>query len=341
MRLALIHSSDTSPGYSRKLKGQKFVYLDKEGNRITDEETVARIKKLAIPPAWTNVWICAKPNGHLQATGTDALGRKQYKYHADWRLQRNKVNHGRMLQFGKLLPKIRKKIKADLLKRTWNKNKVQALAIEVLLQTYIRIGNANYSRKYGSFGLTTLKNHHIKADKNNLIIRFKGKKGVLQTCVLTNARLVRLLKMVKELPGKEIFQYYNHKGELTSLDSQSVNDYLKEITGNDYSAKDFRTWAGTLAAFNYLITQPSTTEPSEIRKLTNEAVAYAANQLGNTVSICKKHYVNPALLMQYEMGGLRTFQKRYSTKNELDKSTQMENLLISFLKKIKVEPKHI
>lgn len=240
-------------GYSRKKKGEGFIYLDTEGRTIRDPEIIRRIQGLVLPPAWTDVWICPFPNGHLQATGIDALGRKQYRYHARWSATRNEHKFDRLFAFGKKLPLLRKQIINDIRKKSLIREKVTAIALSIMNETFIRTGNTAYEKAYGSYGLTTLKNKHVTINGSQALFRFKGKKGVMHQIALKDASLARLLKNVKELPGQELFQYYDEEGTLHKLDSGDINDYLKEHMDEAFTCKDFRTWAGSVLALRFMM----------------------------------------------------------------------------------------
>ena len=306
-RMKLLYTPDSGPGYSRKSRGKHFTFYGGDGKRITDEAELKRIKSLVLPPAWTDVWICPKANGHLQATGHDAIGRKQYKYHREWTLHRNENKHNHMLDFARALPLIRQKLLSDLEQKEFSKDKVVALAISVMDKTYIRVGNEAYTKLYGSFGLTSLRNKHIKIEGSKMVIAFRGKKGVFQEITLTHTRLSRMLKKLKDIPGQELFQFYDADGTKRSIDSGCINEYLEICTGQDFTAKDFRTWWGTVAAASFL----SHCEPFDsnegARKNIIASLDYVATKLGNTRAVCKKYYVHPALLSQYQEGKLKSY----------------------------------
>lgn len=306
----LRYVNDKQPGYVRKKTKQGFSFFDESGKVIADEEELKRIKAIAIPPAWTNVWICPKANGHILATGYDIAGRKQYKYHTKWSEKRNECKHNRMAEFAESLPIIRKQIEEDLKKEGFSKDKVIALAICVMDKTHIRVGNETYTKLYGSYGLTTLKNKHIKIMGNKMTISFIGKKGIFREVKLTHARLSRLMKKLKDIPGQELFQYYDEHGDKKNIDSDSINEYLHAVTGKDFTAKDFRTWWGTVTAL-YEIKAIETTQTEHKPKETIVAVLdLVAKQLGNTRAVCKKYYVHPNLLAYYEQGKLDRYIER-------------------------------
>lgn len=241
----LIYVNDKEPGISRIKKGNGFAYIY-DNKPLKNKEELERIKKLVIPPAWTNVWICSKENGHIQATGFDIRGRKQYRYHQLWSLLRNETKFHHLYEFGKLLPSMRLKLEEDLAKKELCEEKVLATVVSLMERTYIRIGNDDYEKLYGSYGLTTLKDSHVKVNGDTVHFCFKGKKGVEQKVSLRNRRLAKMVQKCRDIPGKELFQYYDEEGNRKPIDSGMVNKYIKEATGGDFSAKDFRTWAGTL-----------------------------------------------------------------------------------------------
>jgi DNA topoisomerase-1 len=306
-RMKLLYSSDSMPGYTRKKQGEQFVFFDTDGNKISDEEEIKRIKSLVLPPAWTDVWICPKANGHLQATGHDTKNRKQYKYHKDWSLHRNEHKHSLMLDFAHALPLIREKINKDLAKKDFSKDKVVALAISVMDKTFIRVGNEAYAKLYGSYGLTSLRNKHIKIEGSKMVIAFKGKKGVFQEITLTHTRLSHLLKKLKDIPGQELFQFYDTDGTKKSINSECINQYLADCTGQDFTAKDFRTWWGTVTAAGFLAQSEECESNADMQRKIVAALDHVASKLGNTRNVCKKYYVHPALLSEYEEGKLQKY----------------------------------
>ena len=300
----LRYVSDTTPGWYRRKKGDNFYYVDAEGRKCTDEDTLKRIRSLVLPPAWTEVWICAKPDGHLQATGLDVKGRKQYRYHPQWNSWRSQTKYFRLPQFAEALPRIRARTEADLKRPGIPYEKVLALVVSVIEQTHIRIGGEAYKKLYGSFGLTTLQDKHVKVDGQQVKFQFKGKKGVFHSLSLTDKRLARLIQQCRDIPGKELFQYIDTDGAHYAIDSGDVNRYLKEITGMDFTAKDFRTWAGSVAAFKALRDiGPAETATAQKQNLV-KALDCVAEALGNTRTVCKNYYVHPAVLKAYERGEL-------------------------------------
>jgi DNA topoisomerase I len=300
----LRYVSDEQPGYTRKAKGKDFEYFDTDGKRIRDEARVLRLRRLAIPPAYKDVWICSSPNGHIQATGRDARGRKQYRYHERWREVRDENKYDRMLVFGKALPKIRRRIQRDLKRRGLPREKVLATVVQLLERTFIRIGNEEYAKENKSFGLTTMRTQHVDVTRTKLKFRFKGKSGVKHEVDVSDRRLARIICLLQDLPGQNIFQYVDEEGEVRNIDSQDVNDYLREITGQDFTAKDFRTWAGTVLAAMALNAQEAFANQTQAKKNVKDAIAAVAKILGNTPTVCRKCYVHPAVLETYLDGAM-------------------------------------
>lgn len=295
----LVYVNDQQPGISRVKKGKTFGYLF-NGREIKDEKILQRIKKLVIPPAWENVWICKDENGHLQATGTDAKGRKQYRYHSLWTAFRNHTKFYHLLEFGKRLPHIREQIEKHLAQANLNLHKVLAAVVKLMEATTIRIGNSSYEKLYGSFGLTTLKDRHVAINGTKVQFSFRGKKGVYHEIELKSRRLARIIQQCKDIPGKELFQYYDDAGNRQAIDSGMVNDYIKTISGGDFTAKDFRTWTGSVHALLKLQEIGCCDTAAETKKRIAEVLDYVAKQLGNTRAVCKKYYVHPLILELYE-----------------------------------------
>ncbi len=308
----LVYVSDTSPGIERRKKGEKFEYYFKE-ELIKDDEDLLRIKHLAIPPAWQKVWICKKENGHLQATGYDVKDRKQYRYHSNWNLLRNHTKFYRMISFGKALPEIRLQLEKDLSSTGLTLQKVLAAVVSLMERTNIRIGNSFYEKEYGSFGLTTLKDRHVKFEGNTVKFSFKGKKGVKHDIPLKSKRLARIIKKCRDIPGKELFQFYDEEGNHHSIDSGAVNIYLKEISHSDFTAKDFRTWAGTVQAFLALKAIGCCDTEVETKRKIVEALDIVSEHLGNTRTVCKKYYVHPLILSLYESKKLEKYIEELDT----------------------------
>ena len=298
----LRYVNDTRPGIRRDGGPGAFRYIDAAGASVADEATLARIKSLVIPPAWSEVWICAQANGHLQATGRDARGRKQYRYHPRWRHLRDEVKYERMLNFGKALPAIRRHVDAALKLQGLPREKVLATVVYLLELTMMRIGNEEYARTNKSFGLTTLRNRHVNIDGKAVEFRFRGKSGVFHNIKVEDRRLARIIQRTRDLPGQELFQYIDENGEPHSIDSADVNDYLREITGEDYTAKDFRTWSGTVLAALALQEFEKFDSEAQAKKNIVRAIESVAEKLGNTPSICRKCYVHPAIIDAYLEG---------------------------------------
>ncbi|HUR31863.1 MAG TPA: hypothetical protein VMZ69_10560 [Saprospiraceae bacterium] len=296
----LVHVSVDDPGYRRKGRGKGFEYLDAHGIRITDKAELKRISALRIPPAWKNVWVCANPDGHLQATGIDARLRKQYLYHEEWSRQSHVNKFDRMAGFAKALPEIRKRIQLDLRKNSWPREKVVSLVINILDQTSLRIGNKSYEQENGTFGLTTLKRKHMKVNGEGVTFQFKAKGGLPNVTKIKGKKLTRLIRECSELPGQEIFQYLDADGKPRPVFSQDVNAYLQEITDGDYTAKDFRTWGGTVGAIELLPDAIAEIESSPKRLFATCLVRKVANKLGNTIAVCRSSYIHPAILSSAE-----------------------------------------
>jgi len=290
----LVYVSDKNPGIERSRRGKNFTYT-KNGKRITDEKDLLRIRKLVLPPAWENVWICSLSNGHLQATGFDVKKRKQYKYHSLWSEFRNQTKFYQLLEFGKKLPDIREQLSKDLSKPGLPLEKVLAASVMIMLETNIRVGNNVYEKLYGSFGLTTLKDKHVKINGNSVKFCFKGKKGIYHEIDLKSARLARIVKQCRDIPGKELFQYYNEKGERKPIDSGMVNEYIKNICCDNFTAKDFRTWTGSVHAVEAFKELGCCESETEKKKRIVQVLDIVAKRLGNTRAVCKKYYIHPII----------------------------------------------
>ena len=298
----LRYVSDTRPGIRRKRAGTGFSYKWPDGSLVHDAETLRRIKALAIPPAWTDVWICPIPNGHLQATGRDAKGRKQYRYHSRWREMRDETKYARMIAFGEALPQIRKRVTHDLALPDLPRDKILATVVRLLETTLIRIGNEEYAKTNRSYGLTTLRNRHVDVSGATIRFQFRGKSGIAHTIDINDRRLARIVAHCKELPGAELFQYVDNDGVRQSVDSGDVNAYLRDITEQDFTAKDFRTWAGTVLAALALSEMEAVDSETQAKKNVVQAIERVAERLGNTPSVCRKCYVHPAVLDGYREG---------------------------------------
>jgi DNA topoisomerase I len=306
----LRYVTDTSPGMGRQRAGKGFTYLDVYGRPMRDPQALQRIRSLGIPPAWTKVWICPIPQGHLQATGYDAKGRKQYRYHPRWREVRDETKYGRMLAFGEALPLIRKQVEHDLALPGLPRAKVLATALRLLETTLIRVGNEEYVRANRSFGLTTLRDRHVDIAGATLRFHFRGKSGKEHTLQINDRRLARIVKRCQEIPGQELFQYHDDEGQRRTIDSADVNEYLRQITGQDFTSKDFRTWNGTVLAIRALQACGEGESAAHAKKAVVEAIKTVAGQLGNTPAICRKCYVHPAVIEAYLEGSLLQMLQR-------------------------------
>ncbi|WP_207537031.1 DNA topoisomerase IB [Sabulicella rubraurantiaca] len=295
----LRHSSDALPGIVRLRHGRGFRYRAPSGAAVRDRETLARIAALAIPPAYTEVWICPDPLGHLQATGCDARGRKQYRYHPRWRAHRDATKYHRMASFAAALPGIRAHVDAALRRQSLTREKVLAVIVRLLDTTLIRIGNEDYARENGSFGLTTLRNRHVAVEGGALRFRFPGKSGRVWKLRVEDRRVTRVVRELQDLPGQELFSWQDEAGEVHGISSGEVNDYLREISGEEITAKDFRTWAGTVLCGLHLAEQGSFGSATEAKRRIRDAVAKVAARLGNTPSVCRQCYIHPEVLERF------------------------------------------
>ena len=298
----LRYVDDDRPGIRRRRAGRGFIYLDADGRRVRDAETLARIKRLAIPPAWRDVWICPHAHGHLQASGRDARGRKQYRYHARWRAVRDETKYARMLAFAAALPAVRRRVDEDLKRPGLPREKVLAAVVRLLETTLIRVGNEEYARANRSFGLTTMRARHVDIDGATLTFEFRGKGGRQHRVDINDRRLARIVGRCQELPGQELFQYLDADGERRTVDSGDVNAYLREVIGEDFTAKDFRTWAGTVLAALALAEVERFDSQAQARRHVVRAVEQVAQSLGNTPAICRKSYIHPAVIETYLEG---------------------------------------
>jgi DNA topoisomerase-1 len=295
----LRYISRPEEGIERHKKGKNFYYIYK-GKKIADAEELQRIKKLVIPPSWSDVWICSDSSGHIQATGLDLNRRKQYRYHANWSRFRSETKFHRLLDFGKALPLLRKRVGKDISEKKLTAQKVLATTIRLMEQTSIRIGNNGYEKLYGSYGLTTLKDKHVKIHNNEALFCFTGKKGIEHRITLKNKKLAGIIKQCRDIPGKELFQYYEEDGTKSAIDSGMVNNYIKEGTKGDFSAKDFRTWAGSLQALECLCAAGKGDNEKDIKRKIVSVLDEVSARLGNTRTVCKKYYVHPLLIRLYE-----------------------------------------
>lgn len=306
----LRYVSDAKPGIRRKRRSTGFRYVDASGKPVRDSETLARIKSLVIPPAWTNVWICSIPNGHLQATGRDARGRKQSRYHPHWRQVRDETKYEHMMSFGKALPIIRERVERDLSLSGLPRPKILATIVRLMETTYIRVGNREYARANKSYGLTTMRSRHVEIHGSALTFTFPGKSGVHHEIDLEDRRLARIVRRCQDLPGYELFQYLDADGEPHTVDSSDVNDYLREMTSQDFTAKDFRTWAGTVLTCTELQALEAFQSETQAKKNVVQAIKVVSALLGNTPSVCRKCYVHPAILESYMSGEIPRSRKQ-------------------------------
>ena len=328
----LQYVSDDRPGYTRKANNGEFEYLDTQGKTIRDEKRLVRIKRLAIPPAWTDVWICPSSVGHIQATGRDARRRKQYRYHERWREQRDENKFGRLADFATVLPKIRRRVAQDMRLPGLPLQKVLATVVRLLERTFIRVGNEEYARENKSFGLTTMRTRHVTVKGDRLRFRFRGKSGRQHEVDMTDRRIAKIVSKCQDLPGQELFQYVNGDGEVRDVTSQDVNDYLREITNENFTAKDFRTWAGTVLTAIALSAQGDFETKKEAKANVKTAICAVAQFLGNTPAICRKCYVYPAIVEAYlsrtQIAGLEPAIKN---PDEINLRT-VERALVKFLR---------
>lgn len=303
----LVYVSDSAPGFQRRRRGRGFTYLDAKGQVVRDPALRQRFTALVIPPAWREVWICANPDGHLLATGRDEAGRKQYIYHPRWNELRDQAKYERLRLFGEALPTLRARVQADLRKRVLTREKVTALVVNLLEETLIRVGNEEYARQHETYGLTTLHDEHVAVNGTAVVFEFRGKSGKDHEIMVTDRRLARLVQACQELPGQRLFQYIDEAGAICTLDSAQVNEYLRTVTGCDFTAKDFRTWGGTVTAARLLeAVGPGDTQKETEHKIV-QVIKAVAEKLGNTPAVCRQHYVHPAILAAYQAGQLSAF----------------------------------
>lgn len=300
----LSYVSDDAPGIRRKARGTGFSYYLPDGSLVSDREALARVRALAVPPAWTEVWICTKANGHIQATGRDARGRKQYIYHADWRTVRDRDKFERILEFARLLPAIRGRVAQDMSRRGMPREKVLATVVSLLDKTLIRVGNDGYAKENGSYGLTTLRVRHLEIEGQELRFHFKGKSGKTWRLSMKDRRIARVVRSIQELPGQHLFQHVDDEGGVRAVDSSDVNEYLRDIAGADVSAKDFRTWAGTVLAVLALSELGPFASQTQAKMNLRRAIEAVATKLGNTPTICRKCYIHPEIMACYMDGAL-------------------------------------
>jgi len=323
---------DDMPGITRSGEPPHFRYYRPDGKLVKDRATLDRIDALGIPPAYRDVWICLVDNGHLQATGKDARGRKQYRYHPAWRAARDAAKYDRMLAFGEALPTIRARVDADLARQGLPREKVLATVVYLLEKTCIRVGNDEYVYSNRSYGLTTLLNRHVHIAGSKLRFVFKGKSGKKHDIALSSRRVARIVRACQELPGQALFQYLDEKGETHHVHSDDVNAYLKEVTGQEFTAKDFRTWAGTLACALCLAESEAATSATHGKRIVADAIKRVAQRLGNTPAICRKCYVHPAVIEAFQSGSVVHTERSVATEATSTDLTPDEKAVLDFLK---------
>jgi DNA topoisomerase I len=331
----LHYSTDTRAGIRRVKRGKAFSYLRSDGRPVKDLETLERIRSLVIPPAWRNVWISPDPRGHLQVTGLDARGRKQYRYHPRWREVRDETKYNRMLAFGRALPLIRRRTQADLRRSGLPREKVLAAVVQLLEKTFIRVGNDEYARENHSYGLTTMRDGHVRIDGSKVKFIFRGKSGVEHDLELDDRRLARIVKQCRDLPGQELFQYRDEQGQVVDIGSSDVNAYLQDITGRDFTSKDFRTWAGTVLAATLLREYESFDSQARAKKNIVRAVEEVARKLGNTKTVCRKCYIHPAIFDAYLDGTIAkaVAQRAERTAKSIGRMTAAEAAVLGLLQR--------
>lgn len=325
--VGLRYSVNINNGFYRIRKREDFEFVDENKKKVRDKTVLERIQKLVIPPAWENVWISPYENGHLQATGIDAKGRKQYRYHAQWNKIRNQSKFYKLSSFAKALPAIRKQVEIDLNKKGLPYEKVVALVVKLIELTNIRIGNDAYKKLYGSFGLTTLQDEHVQFKRDKIQFEFVGKKGITHKINLESGKLAKLVKKCQDIPGQDLFQYYDDDGNHRCISSSDINNYLKNITQEDFTAKDFRCWAGSVNALGAFqkMAQPET--PTEFKRKVVEVLDEVSSKLGNTRTVCKKYYVHPTVIAAFERGSIWNYKPK-NTKSQLNGE---ENALVILL----------
>jgi len=331
--LRYVNVTHLERGIRRLKSGKSFRYVTADGKSIQDEAELTRIRKLAIPPAWTDVWISPSPLGHIQAVGRDARGRKQYRYHADWRSVRDETKYGQLADFGKVLPAIRRRVRRDLARKGLPREKVLATVVELMERTMMRVGNEEYARANQSFGLTTLRDRHVKFAGSTLKFQFKGKSGKVHTLTVVDRRLARIVKACQDIPGQDLFQYVDEAGQPVNVGSTDLNAYLREISGADLSAKIFRTWAGSVRALAALREIPA---DAATKAALVEVIKVVAGQLGNTPAVCRKAYIHPGLIECYERGELHALVARLAPRVRASGGLSAdERLLLAFLAALK------
>jgi DNA topoisomerase I len=331
----LVYSTDDMPGIRRLGKTPHFRFVDAGGKPLRSKAHLARIRSLVIPPAWTDVWICSNPRGHLQATGRDARARKQYRYHPKWREVRDGTKYGRLIEFGHALPRIRRRTEKDLRRRGLPREKVLAAVVKLLEKTFIRVGNDEYARDNKSFGLTTMRDRHVKFSGSSVRFLFRGKSGVEHELAFDDRRLAKIVKQCRDLPGQELFQYVNPEGSVTDIGSADVNTYLQDVTGQDFTSKDFRTWAGTVLAATLLRDYEQVDSQARAKKNVVSAIEQVAKRLGNTRAVCRKCYVHPAVIDAYLDGSIMktVAQRAKSSVRAVGRMTESEAVVLGLLQR--------
>lgn len=332
----LAYVSDVQPGIQRVKKGKGFAYFYKH-QLVSEKDLLKRISGLVIPPEWNNVWICPMENGHIQVTGFDVKNRKQYRYHELWNMLRNETKFHRLLEFGHALPALRIQLEKDISEKQLNEKKVIALVVSLMERTYIRIGNSGYEKMNGSYGLTTLKDKHVTVEGEKLHFSFIGKKGIAQDISLHNKKLAHLVKQCRDIPGKELFQYFDETGNSRSVDSGMVNSYIRTVTGSEFTAKHFRTWAGSLNILRAFKSIGEAIDETACKKNIVAALDLVSSKLGNTRTVCKKYYVHPGLINLYEANNLSKYLGELDKLEEPDEKTghtKNENVLLKILKEL-------
>ncbi|MDH3292002.1 MAG: DNA topoisomerase IB [Gemmatimonadota bacterium] len=334
----LLYVSDAEPGISRKRAGRGFSYIGLDGEPIRDRAERRRIRSLVIPPAWTDVWICPAPNGHLQATGRDAKGRKQYRYHPRYREVRDDTKFDRMLAFSNVLPAIRERVERDLARDGLPRDKVLATVVRLLEKTLIRIGSDVYARENRSYGLTTMRRRHVEVSGSKLWFEFRGKSGVMRSVAITDRRIASIVQHCQTLPGQELFQYLDDRGRRQKIDSGDINAYLRQISGQEFTAKDFRTWAGTIAAATTLRDMGPATTQRETQANIIKAIDLVAARLGNTRAVCRKYYVHPRVIEAYRDGIVAPKPARPRSQKRRHRRGELRRGEIVVLKLLHLEP---
>jgi DNA topoisomerase-1 len=331
----LRYVSDRKPGITRHRSGPSFSYRGPDGKLIRDAETRGRIRRIAVPPAWEEVWICPDPDGHIQAVGRDARGRKQYRYHPRWRAVRDEAKFDRMAAFAQKLPAIRARVEADLASPAMSREKVLATVVRLLERTLIRVGNDEYAKENSSYGLTTLRNRHAKVNGRKVVFEFEGKSGIAHSIDVEDPALARIVRKCQDLPGQDLFTYVDEAGESRDVGSADVNEYLREIAGDEITAKDFRTWAATTLAAVALERFPRVETKAKLEKNVRRAVEAVAGILGNTPTVCRKCYVHPAILEAYVEGALAGALRRRAGRTGLKRE---EAAIAAFLERRVAKP---